>query len=173
MARHSRHPTRTIRVDCLGRALGRKREFVESLSGAGSSPKRPRPAMINHLTTCSPAVVVSPRALQPAEKAQVREVLNSARFADQAPREVYASLIDEGKYLCSWRTMYRILDDNQKCGNAATSCDTPNTPNPSCWPPNRTSYGAGISPNCLDRRSGPTTTCTTSWMSSVATLSVG
>ena len=61
-----------------------------------------------------PAVVVSSRALQPTEKAEVRQVLNSERFADQAPREVYASLLDEGKYLCSWRTMYRILDENQE-----------------------------------------------------------
>ena len=61
-----------------------------------------------------PAPVVSPRALQPTEKAEVRQVLNSERFADQAPREVYASLIDEGKYLCSWRTMYRILGENQE-----------------------------------------------------------
>lgn len=60
------------------------------------------------------AAVVSPRALQPTEKAEVRQVLNSERFADQAPREVYATLIDEGKYLCSWRTMYRILDENQE-----------------------------------------------------------
>lgn len=57
---------------------------------------------------------VSPRALQPAEKAEVRQVLNSERFADQPPREVYATLLDEGKYLCSWRTMYRILDENQE-----------------------------------------------------------
>ena len=62
----------------------------------------------------APASVVSPRALQPTEKVEVRQVLNSKRFADQAPREVYASLIDEGKYLCSWRTMYRILDENQE-----------------------------------------------------------
>lgn len=57
---------------------------------------------------------VSPRALQPAEKAAVREILNSDRFQDQAPREVYATLMDEGKYLCSWRTMYRILDEHQE-----------------------------------------------------------
>jgi len=57
---------------------------------------------------------VSPRALQPAEKAEVRQVLNSDRFADQPPREVYAMLLDEGTYLCSWRTMYRILDENQE-----------------------------------------------------------
>ena len=45
---------------------------------------------------------VSPRALQTAEKAEVRRMLNSERFADQPPREVYASLLDEGKYLALW-----------------------------------------------------------------------
>ncbi len=53
----------------------------------------------------------SPRALSPTEKAQVRAVLNSERFQDQTPREVYATLLDEEHYLCSWRTMYRLLDE--------------------------------------------------------------
>jgi putative transposase len=52
-----------------------------------------------------------PRALNPAEKSKVRKTLNSERFQDQAPREVYATLLDEGEYLCHWRTMYRILDE--------------------------------------------------------------
>jgi putative transposase len=52
-----------------------------------------------------------PRALSPTEKVQIREVLNSERFQDQAPREVYATLLDEGLYLCSWRTMYHLLDE--------------------------------------------------------------
>lgn len=56
----------------------------------------------------------SPRALTPTEKTTVREVLNSERFQDQAPREVYATLLDEERYLCSWRTMYRILAENQE-----------------------------------------------------------
>jgi putative transposase len=42
----------------------------------------------------------------------VRETLNSDRFADQAPREVYATLLDEGVYHCSVPTMYRILREN-------------------------------------------------------------
>jgi putative transposase len=42
-----------------------------------------------------------PRALSPAEKAVVRATLNSERFQDLAPREVYASLLDEGTYLRS------------------------------------------------------------------------
>jgi putative transposase len=52
-----------------------------------------------------------PRSLNQAEKSKVRETLNSERFQDQAPREVYATLLDEGEYLCHWRTMYRILDE--------------------------------------------------------------
>jgi putative transposase len=48
------------------------------------------------------------------EKETVRQELNSERFQDCAPREVYATLMDEGRYLCSWRSMYRILDEHQE-----------------------------------------------------------
>lgn len=51
-----------------------------------------------------------PRALSASERQAVLATLNSERFVDQAPREVYATLLDEGSYLCSVRTMYRILD---------------------------------------------------------------
>jgi putative transposase len=54
------------------------------------------------------------RALTPAERNEVRQLLNSDRFVDQAPRQVYASLLDEEKYLCHWRTMYRILESHQE-----------------------------------------------------------
>ncbi len=54
------------------------------------------------------------RALQPEEKAEVRAILNSARFCDCAPREVYATLLDEGKYFCHWRTMYRVLEEHDE-----------------------------------------------------------
>lgn len=49
------------------------------------------------------------RALAVAERRAVLELLCAPRFADQAPAEVYASLLDEDIYLCSIRTMYRIL----------------------------------------------------------------
>jgi putative transposase len=52
------------------------------------------------------------RALSRAEKEQVRRILNSERFWDASPREVYASLLDEGRYYCHWRTMYRILEEH-------------------------------------------------------------
>jgi putative transposase len=48
-------------------------------------------------------------ALSETERQQVRSTLNSERFLDQAPRTVYAALLDKGEYLCHWRTMYRIL----------------------------------------------------------------
>jgi putative transposase len=51
----------------------------------------------------------SARALSEAERRQVVETLNSPRFVDQAPREVYAQLLEEQGYLCHWRSMYRIL----------------------------------------------------------------
>lgn len=50
-----------------------------------------------------------PRALVPEERAQVLEVLTSPRFCDQAPQQVYATMLDEGQYFCSTRTMYRVL----------------------------------------------------------------
>ena len=44
-----------------------------------------------------------------APQQQVVDLLHAPRFADQAPTEVHASLLDEGVYHCSIRTMYRIL----------------------------------------------------------------
>ena len=53
-----------------------------------------------------------PRALSEPEKQDVLESLHSERFQDMAPHEVYATLLDEDRYLCSIRTMYRILEEN-------------------------------------------------------------
>jgi putative transposase len=61
-----------------------------------------------------PAANPSPRALSVAERDVIREMLNTPRFQDQAPREVFAALLDEGVYLCHWRTMYRILAENKE-----------------------------------------------------------
>ncbi|HVT17521.1 MAG TPA: IS3 family transposase, partial [Thermoanaerobaculia bacterium] len=53
----------------------------------------------------------SPRALAPAERQGVLDILHSERFIDRAPAQVQATLLEEGTYLCSSRTMYRILGD--------------------------------------------------------------
>ena len=55
--------------------------------------------------------VVSPLALLRSEREEVLAVLHSEKFVDRAPKEIYATLLDEGIYHCSPRTMYRILDD--------------------------------------------------------------
>jgi len=51
----------------------------------------------------------SHRALSEVERAEVLAMLNSERFADKPPAEIFATLLDEGTYLCSQRTMYRVL----------------------------------------------------------------
>jgi len=53
------------------------------------------------------------RALCESEREQVLDTLVSSRFVDRAPAEVVATLLDEGDYLCSERTMYRVLAANQ------------------------------------------------------------
>src|SRR5437868_5816285 len=65
---------------------------------ATAPPPRPKPA----------------RALSPTEQEGVLAVMYEPRFVDLAPRQVYAQLLDEGRYLCSLRTMYRILDENRE-----------------------------------------------------------
>jgi len=58
-----------------------------------------------------------PRALTPQEQATVLEVLHSERFADAAPATVYATLLDEGSYLASESTMYRLLRARGETGD--------------------------------------------------------
>jgi hypothetical protein len=50
--------------------------------------------------------------LTDAERRQVLEVLTSDRFVDLTPLQIYAQLLDEGVYLCSVSTMYRVLAEN-------------------------------------------------------------
>ena len=54
------------------------------------------------------------RALSPEQRLAVLDVLHEPRFVDLAPAEVWSTLLDEGRFLCSERTMYRILEDNHE-----------------------------------------------------------
>jgi putative transposase len=56
----------------------------------------------------------SPRRLSDDERQVVLAALHEPRFAELAPAEVYATLLDEGRYLCSERTMYRMLAENSE-----------------------------------------------------------
>lgn len=55
-----------------------------------------------------------PRTLPAAERAAVLDLLHEPRFVDLAPAQVYAGLLDEKRYVCSQRTMYRILEANRE-----------------------------------------------------------
>ena len=70
------------------------------------------------------------RALSNEERNAVLDQLNNERFADQSPRQVYAKLLDEGDYLCSVRTMYRILADNQSTRERRNQLKHPNYKKP-------------------------------------------
>jgi putative transposase len=67
------------------------------------SPPPQRPAPISHRDRDQP------RALAPAERQAILDVLHSDRFADTAPAQAWAALLDEGRYLGSVSTFYRVL----------------------------------------------------------------
>ncbi len=91
-------------------ALHGARLGVESLCAALSVPKA---TYYRHLEAKTPRPRPTPaRALPEAERQEVLAVLHEPRFVDLAPAEVHARLLDEGRYLCSERTMYRILAEN-------------------------------------------------------------
>jgi len=84
-----------IRQAC--EALGVSRaSFYRRQSPAETAPKTQR---------------TSSRALTDPERQAVKDELYSERHLDSSPRQVYAKLLDEGRYLCSVRTMYRILEE--------------------------------------------------------------
>jgi putative transposase len=71
----------------------------------------------NAATAPTPAVSAQPAGgpvnkLTDLERRRVLDVLNSGRFVDLAPLQIYAQLLDEGLYLCSVSTMYRVLGEH-------------------------------------------------------------
>jgi putative transposase len=72
-----------------------------------------------------------PRALSDAERAQIVEVLDSEAFCDLAPVQVWATLLDEGTYLCSVPTMYRLLRTRAQVRERRRQARHPPRSNPS------------------------------------------
>ena len=71
-----------------------------------------------------------PRTLSVVEQRQVLDELHDPRFVDLAPAEVFATLLDEGRYLCSERTMYRILAANSEVRDRRDQLRHANHPRP-------------------------------------------
>jgi putative transposase len=82
------------------------------VAGACEVLKVPRSRFYRHVKTGCIGRKKPSHALSLAEQERIRAILNSERFMDQSPRQVYATLLDEGVYLCHWRTMYRILSQH-------------------------------------------------------------
>jgi len=91
------------------RALGRAR--ATHYRRHRKSPAPARPAPIPHRERRQPA------ALSADERARLVEVLHSERFVDASPDQVWATLLDEGVYLASPRTMYRVLAARGETGD--------------------------------------------------------
>ena len=103
----------TEAVVALDPASGLTKAACAALGVARASVQRRRARL------AAPAAVGRPRprpawALTAPQQQRVLDLLHAPRFADQAPAEVYASLLDEGVYHGSIRTMYRILDQNDE-----------------------------------------------------------
>jgi putative transposase len=80
---------------CASVGVSRASFYRRRVADCPAGKRRPRPA--------------PPRSLAPAERQAVLDVLHSQRFVDQSPAEVHATLLEEQTYLCSTRTMYRLL----------------------------------------------------------------
>jgi len=102
----------------LAAEIGNTRRACDSLGVSRSSLHRwerdlagpPRPVQIS-LPCPSPA-----RTLSSAERQAVLDVLHEPRFADKAPAQVHAALLDEGRYPCALRTMHRVLEKEHESG---------------------------------------------------------
>jgi putative transposase len=89
-----------VQQACIALTIPRASFYRWQDRAEGARAERPRP--------------VPPLALSGEEEQAVLEILHSERFVDQAPLEIYNTLLDEGNYLCSVRTMYRIMEKHDE-----------------------------------------------------------
>ena len=99
------------------RAVGRSRAtHYRHHPRSPRPPASPRPR---------PEPLKQPRALSDQERAAVLKMLRSPRFVDKAPAEIHAILLDEGTYLCSVATMYRLLRAHGETGERRAQAEHP------------------------------------------------
>ena len=102
-------PTTGTRAACLALGVPRSTFYRWRAPERSTPPTRPRP----------------PLALSEPERRSVLGVLHSERFVDAAPHQIYATLLDEKRYLCSVRTMYRILASEDEVRERRNQCRRP------------------------------------------------
>lgn len=119
------------------------------------SPQPPRPQPIPQRDR------PQPRALTPAEQQTILDHLHSSRFVDLAPAEAWAILLDEGVYLGSVSTFYRLLRKAGETRERRRQATHPATVKPElvATEPNAV-WSWDITKRSAARPRGPTTTCT-------------
>ena len=128
-------PLTSVKRACelLGKSratLHRQRHPVPAAGKAPPGPRAPHPA-----------------ALTAAEQAALLALLDSERFADKSPAQVYAILLDDGIYLASIRTMYRVMTLATRSASAAPRPPIRPGSGPSWSPTAPTRSGPGTSPS--------------------------
>ena len=127
----------------------------------------------SHLKIVSGDHRKSPRGLSQEERQNVLDIMHSKRFVDVAPQEIYATLLDEGTYLCSVSTMYRILSENGEVRERRNQLRHPAYSKPELLATGLTRSGPGILPSARDLPKGCISTSMLSWISSAITLWAG
>lgn len=89
-----------VKAACAALKVARATFYRRLRRQRTEAPQAPRKSTISS----------SPLSLSAAERAAVLETLRSERFVDSSPRQIHARLLDESVYLCSPRTMYRLLE---------------------------------------------------------------
>jgi len=118
-------------VESLGKSVGVKTACeVLTVPRASFYRNRERAIRETNPTNAKRPPKRNPRALSAKERQDVLGHLHSERFVDSAPETVYATLLDEDTYLCSPRTMYRILDDNKEVRERRNQLRHPNYAKP-------------------------------------------
>ncbi len=102
-------PRSGVGAACAALGVPRSTFYRQRTPQRSAPAKRPRP----------------PLALAEPERQAVLDVLHSKRFVDAAPHQIYATLLDEERYLCSIRTMYRILAAEQEVRERRNQCRRP------------------------------------------------
>ena len=102
-------PTAGTRAACSALGVARATFYRQRAPGRPVPASRPRP----------------PLALSQLERRAVLDVLHCERFVDAAPHQIYATLLDEQRYLCSVRTMYRILEAEHEVRERRNQCRRP------------------------------------------------
>ena len=118
-------------VESLGKTVGVK-TACEALTVPRATFYRTRARAIGETkpSDAKQAPKRNPRALSAEERQDVLDHFHSERFIDSAPETVYATLLDEDTYLCSPRTMYRILHDNKEVRERRNQLRHPNYAKP-------------------------------------------